>query len=164
MALVPKVAIVYLSFHSEPYLDDVVAALQKMTYPKDRVELVIVDNPHPTHGSSVRFIEETVLPLSCKELPHVPRVRVNDPHSAPVRERNAAQPPRPDPKPVQHPREDELVPLQVVDRHGDAVVVHHHADGRQAATTVVPLANERHREVQPTCVPRWWRHREPHSR
>lgn len=71
MVLVPKVAIVYLSFHSEPYLDDVVSALNKITYPKDRVELVIVDNPHPTHGSSVRFIEETVLPLSGKELPHV---------------------------------------------------------------------------------------------
>lgn len=71
MALVPKVAIVYLSYHSEPYLDDVVAALQKMTYPKDRIELVIVDNPHPTYGSSIRFIEEMVLPLSGKELPHV---------------------------------------------------------------------------------------------
>lgn len=71
MAHIPKIAIVYLSYHSEPYLDDVVAALRKMTYPKDLVELVIVDNPHPKHGNSVRFIEETVMPLSGKELPHV---------------------------------------------------------------------------------------------
>lgn len=71
MAPVPKVAIVYLSFYSEPYLDDVASALAKITYPKDRVELVIVDNPHPAHGSSVRFIEETILPLSGRELPHV---------------------------------------------------------------------------------------------
>lgn len=66
-----KVAIIYLSFHCEPYIDDVVGALRKMTYPKDLVELVIVDNPHPTHGSSVRFLQENVMPLSGEELPHV---------------------------------------------------------------------------------------------
>jgi len=67
----PKVAIVYLSFHCEPYIDDVVGALRKMTYPKDQVELVIVDDPHPEHGSSVRFLQENVMPLSGAELPHV---------------------------------------------------------------------------------------------
>lgn len=67
----PKIAIVYLSFHCEPYIEDVVSALKKITYPKDRLELVIVDNPHPEHGPSVRYIEENVLPLSGKEIPHV---------------------------------------------------------------------------------------------
>ena len=67
----PKVAIVYLSFHCEPYIDDVVSALKKMTYPKDKVELVIVDNPHPQHGSSVRYLEEQVMSLSGNELPHI---------------------------------------------------------------------------------------------
>lgn len=67
----PKVAIVYLSFHCEPYMDDVVSALKKITYPKDRLELVIVDNPHPEHGPSVKYIEENVMPLSGKEIPHV---------------------------------------------------------------------------------------------
>lgn len=67
----PKVALVYLSFHCEPYLDDVVSALKKITYPKDKLEFVIVDNPHPEHGSSVRFIEDTVMPLSGVEIPHV---------------------------------------------------------------------------------------------
>ncbi len=67
----PKVAIVYLSFHCEPYIDDVVSALKKMTYPKDRVELVIVDNPHPQHGLSVRYLEENVMSLSGNELPHI---------------------------------------------------------------------------------------------
>lgn len=71
MTVVPKVAIVYLSFHSEPYLPDVVGALKKISYPKDRVEFVIVDNPHPKYGGSVRFIEEMVMPLSGRELPHV---------------------------------------------------------------------------------------------
>lgn len=69
--MLPKVAIVYLSFHSEPYMDDVVSSLKKVTYPKDRLELVIIDNPHPTFGNSVRFIEDTVMPLSGKEIPHV---------------------------------------------------------------------------------------------
>ncbi len=67
----PKVAIVYLSFHSEPYIDDVVSALKKTTYPKDKLEFVIVDNPHPQYGPSVRFLNETVMPLSGNELPHV---------------------------------------------------------------------------------------------
>jgi len=65
-----KVAIIYLSFHCEPYIDDAVSALKKITYPKDKVEFIIVDNPHPTHGSSVRYLEENVMPMSGKELPH----------------------------------------------------------------------------------------------
>lgn len=67
----PKIAIVYLSFHCELYIDDVVSALKKLTYPKDRVEFIIVDNPHPEYGPSVKYIEETVMPLSGQEIPHV---------------------------------------------------------------------------------------------
>ncbi|MEK7643902.1 MAG: glycosyltransferase family 2 protein, partial [Patescibacteria group bacterium] len=67
----PKIAIVYLSYHSEPYIDDVVSALKKLTYPRDRIEFVIVDNPHPEYGSSVRFLEENVLPLSGGVIPRV---------------------------------------------------------------------------------------------
>ena len=69
--MLPKIAIIYLSFHCEPYLDDVVSALKKVSYPKDRLELVIVDNPHPQSGPSVRAIEEIVMPFSGAELPHV---------------------------------------------------------------------------------------------
>ncbi len=67
----PKIAIVYLSFHCEPYMDDVVSALKKLTYPKDRLAFVIVDNPHPEYGPSVRYIEEHVMPLSGVEIPRV---------------------------------------------------------------------------------------------
>lgn len=67
----PRIAIIYLSFHCEPYMDDVISALEKLTYPKDRVEFVIVDNPHPQYGPSVRYIEETVMPKSEKTLPKV---------------------------------------------------------------------------------------------
>lgn len=66
----PKIAIVYLSFHCEPYIDDVVSSLKKLTYPRDRIEFIIVDNPHPQHGSSVRHIEEHVMPLSGTVIPH----------------------------------------------------------------------------------------------
>ncbi|KKW41751.1 MAG: hypothetical protein UY92_C0014G0076 [Candidatus Magasanikbacteria bacterium GW2011_GWA2_56_11] len=71
VARTPKIAIVYLSFHCEPYLDDVISSLKRLTYPKDRVEFIIVDNPHPEYGPSVKYIEETVLPLSGAEIPHV---------------------------------------------------------------------------------------------
>jgi len=67
----PKIAIIYLSFHCEPYMDDIISSLKKLTYPRDRVEFVIVDNPHPTLGPSVKYLEETVMPLSGKEIPHV---------------------------------------------------------------------------------------------
>jgi len=65
----PKVAIIYLSFHCEPYIDDVVSALKKITYPKDRLAFIIVDNPHPDYGSSVRYLQENILPMSGKDLP-----------------------------------------------------------------------------------------------
>jgi GT2 family glycosyltransferase len=65
-----KIAIIYLSFHCEPYIDDVVSSLKRLTYPRGLVEFVIVDNPHPEHGSSVRYIEEHVMPLSGTIIPH----------------------------------------------------------------------------------------------
>ncbi len=69
--MAPKVAIIYLSFHCEPYMDDVISALERLTYPKDRVEFVIVDNPHPQYGPSVRYIEETIMPKSGMTMPKV---------------------------------------------------------------------------------------------
>lgn len=67
----PKIAIIYLSFNPEPYIEDVIAALKKITYPKDRLEFIVVDNPHPDYGSAARFLSDTLLPLSGKELPPV---------------------------------------------------------------------------------------------
>ena len=66
----PRIAIVYLSFHCEPYIDDVVSSLQKLTYPKDAIEFIIVDNPHPQHGPSVKYLQDHVMPMSGKEIPH----------------------------------------------------------------------------------------------
>ena len=68
----PKIAIVYLLFyHNESYVDDAVSALKKITYPKDKIEFVIVSNPHPEDGSFVRYIEDAVMPLSGKDIPRV---------------------------------------------------------------------------------------------
>lgn len=65
----PKVAIVYLSFHSEPYLAEVISGLRKMSYPKDKVEFVVVDNLHPEHGSSAQSIETATRAISGVEIP-----------------------------------------------------------------------------------------------
>ena len=67
----PKVAIIYLSFNSDIYLDDVVSSLQKITYPKDKLEFIVVDNPHPKFGSSMPNLEERLLPISGQSIPHV---------------------------------------------------------------------------------------------
>ncbi len=67
----PKVGIVYLSYHSEPYLARVIEALRITTYPKDKLFLIVVDNPHPDFGSSKQFLEENLLPLSGKNFPTV---------------------------------------------------------------------------------------------
>ncbi|MBU1896092.1 glycosyltransferase family 2 protein [Patescibacteria group bacterium] len=68
----PKIAVVYLLYYHNPqHVDDFVSAFKKITYPKDKIELVIVSNPHLVEGSYLRYIEENVIPLSGKELPHV---------------------------------------------------------------------------------------------
>ncbi len=68
----PKIGIVYLLYyHNESYVDDMVSALKKITYPKDRLELIIVANEHPEDGSFIHYIDAVVVPLSGKELPQV---------------------------------------------------------------------------------------------
>jgi len=71
MASVSSIAIIYLSYHSEPYLGDMIEAVKRLTYPKERLALVIVDNPHPEHGLSTASLEAKLMPLSGKELPSV---------------------------------------------------------------------------------------------
>ncbi|MFA7314472.1 MAG: glycosyltransferase family 2 protein [Candidatus Magasanikbacteria bacterium] len=67
----PKIAIVYLLYyHNESYVDNLVSALKKITYPKDKVELVIVSNQHEKDGSFIHYINDTVMSLSGSEIPH----------------------------------------------------------------------------------------------
>ena len=71
MQNLPKIAIVYLLYyHNESFVDDVVSALKKLTYPKELIEFIVVSNPHPENGSFVHYIQDTVMPLSGKEIPH----------------------------------------------------------------------------------------------
>ncbi len=67
----PKVTIVYLSYYAKAYVDDVIGALKKITYPKDRIDFVIVDNPRAEYGSLAPYLEEVFRPLSGKEIPEV---------------------------------------------------------------------------------------------
>ncbi len=68
----PKIGIVYLLYyHNESYIDDVVSALKKITYPKDKLELIIVSNPHEEHGSFLHYVDSVVMPLSGNVLPRV---------------------------------------------------------------------------------------------
>jgi GT2 family glycosyltransferase len=56
--MLPKVGIIYLSYHSEPYFERAWKALQTLDYPREQLEIIIVDNPHPEFGSSEKFIRE----------------------------------------------------------------------------------------------------------
>lgn len=67
----PRIAVIYLSFHCEPYMPMVLPAMEGITYPADRIEWIIVDNPHPVHGSSAPYLRREVLPKSGVTLPHV---------------------------------------------------------------------------------------------
>lgn len=72
MSTTPKIGIVYLLYyHNKEYVDDMVGALKKVSYPKDQLELIIVANNHPKDGSFVYYLEEAVMPYSGKELPSV---------------------------------------------------------------------------------------------
>lgn len=45
--MLPKVAIVYLSYNSRPYLEQVFLSLERLNYPKDKLEVIAVDNASP---------------------------------------------------------------------------------------------------------------------
>ncbi len=53
--MMPKVAIVYLSYNGKRYLDEVLSALRALNYPKDRLELIFVDNA--SHDGSQEYLK-----------------------------------------------------------------------------------------------------------
>lgn len=65
----PRVAIVYLSYNTRPYLEEVMASIAALEYPKERLDWMIVDNHSP--DNSAELIRARVLPESEKSLPHV---------------------------------------------------------------------------------------------
>jgi GT2 family glycosyltransferase len=66
-----KVALIYLSYHSDPYLDNFIVGLKKIDYPKENLTVVVVDQPHPEFGSSINILKEKLLPLAGVEIPPV---------------------------------------------------------------------------------------------
>ena len=54
--MLPKVAIVYLSYNGKQYLDEVLSALHALDYPKDRLEIIFVDNN--SHDGSQDYLRE----------------------------------------------------------------------------------------------------------
>lgn len=72
----PRIAIVYLAFYFQPeYINRMVAALQQNTYPRERIELIIVCNPHPTDPPIASYIEARVLPESGRTLPRITLIK-----------------------------------------------------------------------------------------
>src|SRR3989344_217112 len=67
--MLPRVAIIYLAYNSKPYLDEVVASVENLQYPKDHIEFIIVDNHSP--DGSAEVIRQSVVPKSGKSLPRV---------------------------------------------------------------------------------------------
>ncbi|NLF39234.1 glycosyltransferase [bacterium] len=60
MSILPRVAVIYVSYHCDEHLPDAVRALLHCAYPAERLALVVVDNPAPGYGSSAGFIERTL--------------------------------------------------------------------------------------------------------
>lgn len=71
MEQMPKIAVIYLSYNPRPYLDRAISAWQKMSYPKNLVEIVVVDNPHSQFGGAGEFLKEKLLSLAGGLLPKV---------------------------------------------------------------------------------------------
>lgn len=65
----PRVAIIYLAYNSRPYLEEVTASVERLNYPKDKIDFIIVDNDSP--DKSADMIRELVLPKSGVTLPTV---------------------------------------------------------------------------------------------
>lgn len=67
----PKLGIIYLSYHSEPYLNRFISSIQETSYPFEELEVIIVDNPHLEFGSSEKILQEKLKTLSGKNFPRV---------------------------------------------------------------------------------------------
>lgn len=71
MSRLSKIAIIYLSYNPRSYLDRVIESLKNTTYPKDKLEFVVIDNPHEKLGGAGTYLKEKLTCLSGRELPLV---------------------------------------------------------------------------------------------
>ncbi len=56
----PKVAIIYLAYNAKVFLEDVAGSIEALTYPKEDLLFILVDNAAPDGSGTV--IRETILP------------------------------------------------------------------------------------------------------
>lgn len=75
MHQLPKIGIIYLTYPTAKWERDIsgcMASLEKVSYPKDRIELICVESkPKSTLGPLQEWFEKTWMPKSGKELPHI---------------------------------------------------------------------------------------------
>jgi len=65
----PIVGIIYMSYNSVPYLDEVFFSLEQLHYPKEQLKMIIVDNA--SSDGSVEQIRAKYLPKSGATLPQI---------------------------------------------------------------------------------------------
>lgn len=56
----PKLGVVIPSYHSDRYIRDILASLSKSTFSLDCIEVIIVDNPHADHPTSLPTTQEAL--------------------------------------------------------------------------------------------------------
>jgi GT2 family glycosyltransferase len=56
----PRIAIIYLTYHSDEFIGRFIDALAQLSYPKDRLAVYVVDHPHPEFGSSLPALENVL--------------------------------------------------------------------------------------------------------
>lgn len=65
----PSVAIVYLTYNAAAFIEEVTSSLEKLSYPKDRLSLIVIDNA--SKDASVEKIREVMVSRSGKTLPEI---------------------------------------------------------------------------------------------
>ncbi|MFH1789733.1 MAG: glycosyltransferase family 2 protein [bacterium] len=61
-----KIAIIYLSYHSDLYLQKFVQSIEQINYPAQNLTIIAVDNPHPNYGLSTESLQKFLVPLKEK--------------------------------------------------------------------------------------------------
>ncbi len=56
----PRIALIYLTYHSDEFIGRFIDALAELSYSKDRLTVYVVDHPHPEFGSSIPALENVL--------------------------------------------------------------------------------------------------------
>jgi GT2 family glycosyltransferase len=67
--MLPTVSLIYLSYFSEPFLEEVILSLEQLDYPKEKIKLIFVDNA--STDKSCDIIREKLVARSGESFPEV---------------------------------------------------------------------------------------------